>query len=188
MTNISVTYFEETGPTNTDAVLTIAKNRAKELGIDTFVVASTRGGTGVKAAEALKGNKVIVVTHCTSFDQPNIQQLTDENRARIQESGGTILTATHALRGIGGAVRLKFDTCEVDEIVASTLRLLGQGMKVTCEIVAMAADAGLVRTDQEVIAIGGSSSGADTAIVVQPTNTHTFFDMKVKEVLCKPRL
>ena len=188
MTEVTVTYFDETGVANTDATLRIAKNRAQELGIDTFVVASTRGGTGVKAAEAFKGSKVVVVTHCAGFDKPDSQQLTEENRKRIEELGAIILTATHGLGGIGRAVRLKFGTYQLDEIVASTLRLLGHGMKVTCEIAAMAADAGLVGPGQEVIAIGGSSEGADTAIVVEPANVHNFFDTKVKEVLCKPRL
>jgi hypothetical protein len=51
----------------------------------------------------------------------------------------------------------------------------------------MAADAGLVRADEEVICIGGSASGADTAVVLKPVNSNDFFDLKVKEILCKPR-
>ena len=61
-------------------------------------------------------------------------------------------------------------------------------MKVACEITIMAADAGLVRTDEEVIAIAGTHSGADTAIVVQPSNANRFFNLRVKEIICKPRL
>ena len=152
------------------------------------MVATTRGSTGVKAAEALSSKKVVVVTHCDGFDAPNTQQLTEEKRHRIRELGAIIHTATHGLGGIGRAVRLKSGTYQLDDIVADTLRLLGHGVKVACEITAMAADAGLVRTDQEVVAIAGTSEGADTAIVVQPTNVHSFFDMKVKEILCKPRL
>ena len=188
MTDVTVTYFGETGPVNTDAVLRLAKKRAEELGIDTFVVASTRGGVGVKAAEAFRGKKVVVVTHCTGFDAPDTQQLTEENRTRIRELGAIIHTGTHALGGIGRAVRLKFDSMQLDEIVANTLRLHGEGTKVACEIAAMAADAGLVRTDQEVVAIAGTGGGADTAVVVRPAHVHNFFDMKVREVLCKPRL
>ena len=188
MADVTVTYFDETGPANTDAVLRLAKKRAEELGIDTFVVATTKGNVGVKAAEAFRGRKVVVVTHCTGFEAPDTQQLTEENRRRIQEMGAVIHTATHGLSGVSRAVRLKFDTYLLGEIMASTLRLLGHGMKVTCEITAMAADAGLVRTDQEVIAIAGTSEGADTAIVVQPANVHSFFDMKVQEIICKPRL
>jgi len=188
MVSIAVTYFDETGPANTDAVLAIALKRADELGIDTIVVATTSGSTAVKAAEALKGKSVVAVTHYTGFNAPDEQQLTASNRARLNELGAPILTATHGLGAIGRAISRKMETAQADDIVANTLRLFGHGMKVTCEITAMAADAGLVRTDQEVIAIAGSSSGADTAIVVQPANVSDFFDLKVKEILCKPRL
>jgi len=43
-----------------------------------------------------------------------------------------------------------------------------------------------VRTDEDVISIGGSSRGADTAVVLRPVNSEDFFDLKVKEILCKP--
>lgn len=68
-----------------------------------------------------------------------------------------------------------------------TLRTFGQGMKVALEITAMAADAGLVRTDEEVVSIGGTGRGADTAVVLQPDYTHRFFHLRVKELICKPR-
>jgi hypothetical protein len=52
----------------------------------------------------------------------------------------------------------------------------------------MAADAGLIRTDEDAICIGGTGGGADTAVVLQPSNTHTFFETRIKEIICKPRL
>jgi hypothetical protein len=63
-------------------------------------------------------------------------------------------------------------------------------MKVTCEIVLQAADAGLVRSGVPVISIAGTGRvrGADTAIVVSPVNSNRFFELKVHEVICKPRL
>jgi len=60
-------------------------------------------------------------------------------------------------------------------------------MKVGCEISCMAADAGLLETGEECIAIGGTGKGADTAIVIKPSNTHNFFDTRVLEIICKPR-
>ncbi len=188
MTCVEITYFEETGVTNTDAVLAIAKKRADELGIDAIVVASTTGATAVKAATVFKGKTLVVISHCTGFKGSNIQELTHENRELLREAGVPVHMATHALGGIGRAIRREYKTMQVDEIVGNTLRLLGQGFKVACEISAMAADAGLVQTDGDVIAIGGSSRGVDTAIVVQPANVHDFFALRVKEILCKPRL
>ena len=85
-------------------------------------------------------------------------------------------------------MRKKLGTYELEEIIAYTLRVFGEGMKVVCEIALMAADAGLARTDEEVIAIAGTGRGADTAVVLVPANAQTFFDMRILEVLCKPRL
>jgi hypothetical protein len=97
------------------------------------------------------------------------------------------LTTTHLFRGVSGAMLKQFNTHEIGVIIANTLRLMGQGMKVVIEITVMAADAGLVRTDEDIIAIGGSGRGADTAVVLKPVNSNDFFDLKVKEILCKPR-
>ena len=70
--------------------------------------------------------------------------------------------------------------------MASCLRVFGEGMKVVCEIAMMAADSGLVRTDEDVICVAGTGRGADTAVVLTPVNSTRFFSLKVKEILCKP--
>ncbi len=186
--DLEVRYFKNPGIENTDAVLDLVKARADALGIDTVVVASTTGRTGAKAVQTLKGRSVVVVTHCAGFREPNLREMTDENRQRIESGGGRILTCQHAFGGVGRAVRKKFGTYMTEEIVAHTLRIFGEGMKVACEIALMAVDAGFVGPDKDVIAVGGSSKGADTAVVLKPVNVHNFFDMKLKEIICKPRL
>ncbi len=187
MIEVQTVYFSEPGSVNTDKTLETAKMRAEQLGTKTVVVASTSGETGVKAAKAFSNCRVVVVTHATGFPTPDVQELTQQNRAEILEKGGMILTATHAFGGVGRAVRRRFNTYQVDEIIAHTLKVFGQGAKVACEIVLMAADAGLIRTDEEVISIGGTGSGADTALIIKPAHAHGFFELKVREVLCKPR-
>jgi hypothetical protein len=187
MMEIQSVYFSESGSTNTEETLAVAKKRAEQLGIKTIVVASTSGETGAKAVGLFANHRVVVVTHSTGFQVPDVQEFNQQNRAKILEKGGVILTATHALGGVGRAVRRRFSTYQVDEIIAQALRVFGQGTKVACEITLMAADAGLIRTDEEVVSIGGTASGADTALVVKPAHTHDFFELKVKEVLCKPR-
>jgi len=181
-------YFENPGSENTDEVLGIARRRAEELGIKTILVASTRGDTAAKAMDVLQGLRVIVITHVTGFREPDTQEFTEENRQLVESKGGVILTAAHAFMGISRAMRIKHNMYLLGEIIADTLRIFGEGMKVACEIVMMAADSGLVRTDEDVIAIAGTSRGADTAVVLTPVTTHNFFDLKVKELLCKPRL
>jgi len=187
MLEVESVYFLEPGSANTEETLKVAKRRTEELGIKSIVVASTSGETGLKALKIFADYRVVVVTHTTGFQAPDTQELTSQTRAKILEKGGTILTATHAFGGIGRAVRRRFNTYQVDELIAQTLRVFGQGTKVACEIVLMAADAGLIRTDEEIVSIGGTANGADTALVVKPAHTHDFFQLKVREVLCKPR-
>ncbi len=183
---LKTVYFEKPGSENTEVVLRITRQRAEELGIKNIVVASTRGDTAVKAMDALKGLRVIVVSHVTGLREPNIQEFTEENRKIVEGKGGAIVITTHAFAGVSRALRLKFETMAIGEIIANTLRIFGEGMKAACEIALMAADSGLVRTDEDIIAIAGTSRGVDTAIVLRPVNAHNFFDLKIKEILCKP--
>ncbi len=183
---LKTTYFENPGGENTEEVLRIARQRAEELGIKTIVVASTVGDTAVKAIEVFGGFKIIAVSHFTGMRAPNTQEFTEENRKIVECKGGVVFTTTHTFSGLSAAMRKKFNTYIIGDIVANTLRIFGQGMKVVCEIAVMAADGGLVRTDEDVIAIGGTGRGADTAVVLRPVNSGDFFNLKVKEILCKP--
>ena len=194
---LKTVYFENHGRENTEAVLRIARQRAEELGIKTVVVASTTGDTAVKAMDVLQGLRVIVVTHSTGFKEPNLQEFTEENKKIVQSKGGIIVTAAHAFGGLSramrqGAIPEATTTYVIGDIVANTLRIFGQGMKVVCEIATMAADSGLVRTDEDVISIAGTGAGtggrgADTAVLLQPASAQYFFDLEVREILCKPR-
>ena len=192
MENRTTYYDKPGGDENTARTLELAKQRAEELGIKTVVVASTVGNTGAKAADVFKGYKVVVVTHTDGFREPNTQELTAENRKTIEEKGGKILTTTHAFGGVHRSLAPAGKRPEpsniMGDVIAMTLRMFGQGMKVVCEIAAMAADAGLVRTDEECISIAGTGRGADTAVVIKPDYVHRLFDTRVKEIICKPRL
>ena len=179
-------YFSQPGPINTERTLEIVLNRAAALRIGTILVASTSGSTAVKAATLLKDFTVVAVSHSTGFQRPYHQEFKAENAEILKEKGIRILTTTHAFGGIGRSVRKKFGTYETDEIIAFTLRTFGQGVKVAAEITLMAADAGLVPEGKPVIALAGSGSGADTAVVLLPTNAQTFFDLKFLEILCMP--
>ncbi|MEE9612873.1 MAG: pyruvate kinase alpha/beta domain-containing protein [Desulfatiglandales bacterium] len=185
---LETVYFDQPGPANTNRTLEIVQSRASELGINTILVATTQGNTGLLATERFHGLNTVVVTHSTGFKEPNSQELTTENRAAIERAGGKILTAMHALGGLNRAVRIKLGTYQLDEVIAFVLRTLGQGFKVCVEISLMAADAGLVRTGEPCIAIGGTGRGVDTAVVLSPANGQTFFDIRIHEIMCKPYL
>jgi len=184
---VGCAYFAKPGEHNTARVLEIARQRAEALHIRSVLVASTRGDTGARAAESFKGFNLVVVSHSAGFREPNHQELTEANRQLIEAAGARILTCQHAFGGVGRAVRKKLKTYELEEVIAYTLRIFGEGTKVICEMALMAADAGLVQVHEPVIGIAGTSRGADTAVVVDPTNAQTFFDMRIMEVLCKPR-
>jgi hypothetical protein len=180
-------YFDRKGPENTDETLRLALERAEQLDIRDVVVASHSGATGAKASRVFEGRRVVAVAGVVGFREPNEIRLREEHRAVIEAHGGSVLFAGHAFGMLGRAVNKKFCTIQVDELIAHTLRVLGEGVKVGCEIACMAADAGLIRAGQETIAIGGSEDGADTALVIRASNTHTFFDTRILEIICKPR-
>jgi hypothetical protein len=185
---VQTVYFEKPGPENTERTLALAGDRARELGIRTLLLPTTGGRTGALAVERLQGLNVVVVTHSTGFKEPNVQELTPENRTAIERGGGKILTGIHGFGGVGRAVRIKLGTYELEEVVAYALRTFGQGFKVSVEISLMAADAGLVRVGEPCIAMGGTGRGVDTAIVLSPANAQTLLDMRIHEILCKPYL
>ncbi len=181
-------YLEEPGPENTRYTLEMASRRAEELDVQDIIVASTSGKTGWMATQILKFKNLVVVTHSTGFLRPDYQELLPEFRKKIEEAGAKILTCQHGLGGVGRAVRKKLGTYELEEIVAYTLRNFGEGTKVAVEIAIMAADAGLIPTQKPCISIGGTSQGADTAILLRPAHAQNFFDLRIMEILAKPRL
>ncbi|MBL7031718.1 MAG: hypothetical protein ISR97_00860 [Nitrospira sp.] len=185
----SVTFFEKKGPDNTGDCLEIVKTAAAELNCRNIVVASTNGDTGRLFAEGMKGRdtNLIVVTHSHGFKEPNTIELTDEARKAITDTGATIYTGTMITHSIETSLAKNFSGVYPTLLVAQTLRIFGQGTKVCCEIVMMAADAGLIPEGEEVIAVAGTGHGADTVTVLNAMPSKRFLDLKVLEILAKPR-
>jgi hypothetical protein len=99
-----------------------------------------------------------------------------------------VLISSHALGdGVSNAFAEKYWGKPVEEIIRDTFYRFGQGMKVCGEIVLMASDAWLIPKDKEIMAINGTSSGADTCIIVKSAYPRTFFDLEIREILAKPR-
>jgi len=180
-------YFQAPGEQNTKFVLELVKSYAQAGGIRDIVVASTTGETGLKASRVFRGFNVVVVSHHVGFQEPGVWEMDEDTHKKILENGAKILAATHALSGVERAVRKKFGTIMPLELIAHTLRLFGEGTKVCIEITIMAADAGLIPVDKDVIAIGGTGRGADTALVIKPANASRFFDLEIREIIAKPR-
>lgn len=177
--------WEKNGPVNTDQTARLAMEKARELGIRHIVVASNSGEAAKKFLG--KGLQVVCVTHHVGFKNPGEDEMDASVRQELQEQGVKVLTTTHLMAGLDRALRFKFQGLYPAEIIAYTLRMLGQGLKVCVEISCMALDAGMIPYGQEVIAVAGSGTGADTAVVIQPAHSNQFFDTKIKEIICRPR-
>ncbi len=182
--------FETPGAHNTDETLQVAFDRAKALGIRQVVVASSHGGTALKAQALMgpAGVRVIAVSIGHGWESLG-WCMTPEERARCEAAGVRVVTGIHALGdGVGSAFSEKYGGRAPEEIVRETLYRFSQGMKVAVECVLMAAEAGLLKMDEEVIAIAGSGGGADTAIVCKPAYPRTFHELEIREILAKPRV
>ena len=180
-------YHDGRGREFTEETLALAKRRAEELGIDNIVVASYTGYTGALASTVFKGFNLVICAGMVGFREPNQRRMIQENLDVMEANGAKVFHHLHAFGGLGRAVKNKFGPIQVDEIIAHTLRLFSQGVKVGLEISCMACDVGLIAAGEECIAVAGSGGGADSAIVLKPANTHRFFDTSVKEIICKPR-
>ncbi len=183
----NVTYFEEAGNQNTEDLLTTVKEYAKKEGIRDIVVASTTGNTGSRTAETFKGCNVVVVAHAYGFKEPGKNEMEQQYEKKILANKAKIFAGTHALSSAERAVRKDFGTIQPLELIANVLRRMGEGTKVCVEITLMAADAGLIPVDRDIIAIAGTGRGADTALRIHPANSAKFFDLKIREVIAKPR-
>jgi len=183
-----ITYFYKPGEENTDKVLELAKIRADERKIRNIIVASTRGRTALKALDVFDPSiyNLIIVTHSVGFKEPGYSEFSEDVRELLIEKGAKVLTSIHALSGVERAIRKTLSTWGPVELMSQALRLFGEGAKVAIEITVMAADAGLIPIDEDVIAIGGTSKGADSAFVIKPANSSNFFELFVKEIICKP--
>lgn len=188
MADRRATWFEEAGQQWTDDVIAVVGRRLDDGDISHVVVATTSGATGGRFAEALRDRdvEIVCVTHHVGFKGGDEDQLEPEHAKAIRATGGEVLTTSHALSGVGRSISKGFGGTTYVEVVAHTLRLFGQGMKVCVEIAVMAADAGLIPTDQDVICVGGTGRGADTAVVLKPAHANSFFDLRIRETLCRP--
>jgi hypothetical protein len=186
---LTTLLFEETGKHNTQATLEIARERAVALGIKQIVLASTKGDTA-RQAHALfgpEGIQLVVISINHSWERDG-WTIPPETKAQLQELGVVVYTGIHALGGVSSAFTAKYGGRSLEEMIRDVLYRFSQGMKVAVECVLMAADAGLINVEQEVIAIGGTSRGADTAIVCKPAYSSAFLDLEIREVLAKPRV
>ncbi len=182
-------YWEKSGEKKTEDTLRIALDRVDGSEIEDVVIASNSGETVEKFLEMSDDSdlNVVCVTHHVGFREPGVDEMEEGKREELKNRGVEILTTTHALAGVARSIKKDYGGLYPAEIMAEALRTLSQGVKVAVEISIMAVDSGLIPYGEEVVAIGGTGWGADTACVVKPGHSNEVFETDVLEVLCRPR-
>jgi len=192
-TQKKIYYFEKQGESNTLDAARFAIERAKELKIRTIIVASTSGKTAQVFFDAMSGSglELVVVTHVVGFSKPGVWEFSAITADQLQKQGVRIVTGTHALSGLERALSRspKVGGGSRTEAIAEALRrIVAVGLKVAVECVLIAADQGAIGINEEVIAVGGTGSGADAVCVIRPAHTASFFDLQVREIVAMPRV
>jgi len=93
-----------------------------------------------------------------------------------------------------GAVIVEDSYITFDKGVRDTLYTLGQRFKVAVEVALISVDKGIVSLGEEVIAVGGTDKGADTALLVKTTSSQDMIGpdpskrLEIREIIALPML
>lgn len=186
-----ITYFEKIGPENTEAALKLAVEAARELGIGKLVIATTAGNTPKLLADQIDHEGLDITVIAYAYGQrgePGSNPMPAELRKYLQDQGFHVHSAGHALSGAERSLSTTFGGAYPVEIIAHTLRMFSQGVKVCVEVCAMAADGGYVVGGEPVVAVAGSGSGADTVLVMRPEVSSKILKTKIDRIIAKPIL
>lgn len=208
---MNVKYFEKPSyiEDHADEVLELVKEWAKELKIKKVVVASSTGKSAIKAAKVLKEDDVeLIVVSDRAGATFSTEELYDEWAKKLSKEGtkeyksglfwrpevveelkglgiNKIIIATELFRGINVP-----NGININSVIAEVLYRISIGVKVCVEIAIMACDAGFVEPMENIIAVAGSGTGLDSAIVIKPAYSDEMFEgekgFKIREIICKP--
>jgi hypothetical protein len=175
MSRVSKTLcFDEPGSINTESVIQAVSEKIDETGIKTVIVASSTGKTAIQFAKALKGKAKLIAVSWKKIPPENIQEL--------KNLGVTICIYENylPLSDVG------------KDLVTNTFYTFGQGMKVCVEVVLIAVDKKIISTGQDVIAVGGTGGGSDSAAVIKATSTADMLGpdiqkrLEIREIFAMP--
>jgi len=178
-----IVYFEKPGKENTAAVIKLVMERAQVKDVNRLVVASTRGNTANAFSEAVEGTNLRLVVIPWQFG------FKDKDNPFPQELVSTLMSKNHQVHfGTMLFHTVDFYGTNTPQAMANLLRTFGQGMKVCVEIIMMACDGGCVEIGEKVIAVAGTASGADTAVVASASSSTRISSLRIHEIICKPLL
>jgi hypothetical protein len=189
-------YFDEPGKQNTDDVIEAVKKRVEATGIRFVIVASTSGETALKFARALKGKAQVVCVSESPYRREWDQEwpcLKQEYRFELEKLGVIVLDKIPYVFHNSLLEGSRWETAFPELLIKETLYSFGQGLKVAVEVAFQAVCCGVIEPYQDVIAVGGSWSGADTAIIVRATYPAAMFSkdknkrLEIREIIAMPR-
>lgn len=179
-------YFASPGSRNTEDCIDVVKREVVDNGYVNIIVASTSGDTGARLSDALKDVEANI--YVVSYDDGVHKiEMDPEKKQAIRDNGATIFRAPALSPYINRAFGTEHEQANPSYFVWDTLAIFGQGIKVCCECVMAATDGGLIPEGMEVLAVAGTSSGADTVAVIRAAASRRFRELKVLEILAKPR-
>lgn len=191
-------YFDKPGAQNTADVVKAVSKRVELANIGNVVVASTSGLTALKFARALKGKAdVFCVPQPPYMSEAGYGKwpcLLPKYRKELEKIGAKIIDRVPYVFHSSVLEDAKPSTIVPEMIVKWTLYTLGQGLKVAVEVVLMAVAGGFIEPFKDVIGVGGSSEGADTAAIIRATYPPTIFSedqkkkLEIREIIAMPRV
>jgi uncharacterized protein len=190
-----VYYFDEPGEGNTQWVIEAVSQRLAAGGITKVIIASTSGKTAVEFARSLKGKAELVCVSEAPYRREWGEQwpcLKQAFRRELEKLGVAIVDNAPYVLHSSVLEAARWPNTSPEQLVKETLYSFGQGMKVAIEVVLTAVSCGCVTPYEDVIGVGGSSKGADTAIILRATYPASLFDkdpekrLEIREIIAMP--
>jgi len=195
MVKRQVYYFDQPGEENTQWVIEAVSQRLQAGGIRQVIVASTSGETAVAFAHNLKGKAELICVSESPYRREWGEEwpcLKQKFRQQLERLGVTIIDKAPYVFHESVVEAARWPSICPERLVKETLYSFGQGMKVAVEVALTAVSCGYVTPYEDVIGVGGSAKGADTAIVLRATYPGSLFDkdpakrLEIKEIIAMP--
>ncbi|HEY3422231.1 MAG TPA: hypothetical protein VGK13_03665 [Methanocellaceae archaeon] len=164
-----ILYFDAPGEQNTNETLKTAREKAQKCGVKRVFVPSKTGNTAQKAYNLFKNTGIaltIVGTDPTLFS-PEILEAIKNNGCRVCFYKDIPYTYPQDMK--------------------TAYRRMGEGFKVAVELGIIAAYLDESNAD-EVLCLGGTKKGVDTALIIKPAKSDVFDQLEVREIVAKPRI
>ncbi len=190
-------------------VIQIARERAEKFGVRNVVVATNTGASAEHVLDVFGAGYVIIAAGnpASAHERGLVHHLgiSDETKRRLEQKGIRVAfqDQSFAQKHYDHSGASRCGTAELDArmrapdgfpvltVVCNVLDWFGDGVRVCIEIAALAADAGVLPTDADCIAIarpGPMSNCPHAAVVLRPARTDDLFrgSLRVKDIVLVP--